>query len=155
MAARLDAQFKGWLTWNGEFLVGPRYIRLLEAIRETGTIRDAAERVGLSYRTCLTRVRRMESVSGRAVVETTRGGTERGSARLTSFGDALIATYQDWRAAVERASREAFARAAAALGRDEAAATPRRARADAPPPASRRPRPGERAAPAPRGRRTP
>ena len=32
---------KGWLSWDGSFLMGPRYVRLLEGIDRSGTIRDA------------------------------------------------------------------------------------------------------------------
>ena len=37
--------------------MGPRYVRLLEEIDRHGSIREACVEVGLSYRTCLNRVR--------------------------------------------------------------------------------------------------
>ena len=69
-AAALDVphlgrpNLKGWLSWDGDFLVGPRYIRLLEGVERTGTIREACRGTGLSYRTCLERLRRMEHTLG-------------------------------------------------------------------------------------------
>ena len=44
--------------------MGPRYVRLLEEIDRHGSIREACVHVGLSYRTCLNRVRQMERVLG-------------------------------------------------------------------------------------------
>ena len=58
--------------------MGPRYVRLLEEIDRRGSIREACAQVGLSYRTCLNRVRRMERVLGHPIIHTTRGGTDGG-----------------------------------------------------------------------------
>jgi len=38
----LQPRHKLWLNWNGAFLMGPRYLRFLEAVEDTGTIRAAA-----------------------------------------------------------------------------------------------------------------
>src|SRR5256712_5677464 len=74
---------KLWLNWDGAFLMGPRYLRFLEAVDRTGTIRAAGQAVGWSYRTCLNRIRQMERVLGAKVLATTRGGSRPGSAPLT------------------------------------------------------------------------
>jgi molybdate transport system regulatory protein len=103
---------KGWLDWDGSFLVGPRYIRLLEGVNRTGTIRGACRESGLSYRTCLSRIQRMERTLGAPMVTTRRGGAERGGAELTPAARDLIRVYRQWRGDVERASEKAFARAA-------------------------------------------
>jgi molybdate transport system regulatory protein len=103
---------KGWLDWDGSFLVGPRYIRLLEGVDRTGTIRGACRESGLSYRTCLNRIQRMERTLGAPMVTTRRGGAERGGAELTPAARDLIRVYRQWRGDVERASEKAFARAA-------------------------------------------
>src|SRR2546427_3417846 len=52
---------KLWLNWDGVFLMGPRYLRFLDAVDRTGTIRAAGRAVGWSYRTCLNRIRQMRS----------------------------------------------------------------------------------------------
>ena len=63
--------------------MGPRYVRLLEEIDRRGSIREACAEVGLSYRTCLNRVRQMERVLGHRVIHTTRGGASGGGSELT------------------------------------------------------------------------
>jgi molybdate transport system regulatory protein len=105
----LTGRIKGWLTFNGEFLLGPRYVQLLEGIERTGTIREGCQATRMSYRTCLSRIRRMETALGTRLVVTQRGGASRGSATLTPLARRLIRIYRDWRDAVEQASRAAFA----------------------------------------------
>ena len=70
----LAPHHKIWLDWDGVFLMGPRYLRFLDAVARTGTIRAAGRVVGWSYRTCLNRIRAMERVLGAQVLATTRGG---------------------------------------------------------------------------------
>ena len=109
--AHVAPALKGWLLWDGEFVMGPRYVRLLEGIERHGSIRAACADLGLSYRTCLTRVRRMERVTGASIVITQRGGSARGGAEVTPLGRRLVRAYRIWRDEMERASRRAFERA--------------------------------------------
>jgi molybdate transport system regulatory protein len=111
LSRHVHPNLKGWLSWDGAFLVGPRYIRLLEGVERTGTIRGACADTGLSYRTCMNRVRQMERTLGVAMVVTRRGGAARGSAELTPAAHQLVRVYRLWREDVERASRQAFERA--------------------------------------------
>ena len=104
------ARVKGWLNLNNRFLMGPRYVLLLEGIERTGTIRGACRGTGMSYRTCLNRIRQMERVLKARVVVTSRGGEARGRAELTPLARRLIRLYRSWRAALERGSDRAFAR---------------------------------------------
>jgi len=108
-AGGLTGRVKGWLTLDGEFLLGPRYVQLLEGIDRTGTIREGCQATRMSYRTCLSRIRRMEAALGAPLVLTHRGGAVRGSASLTPVARRLIRIYREWREAVEQASNAAFA----------------------------------------------
>jgi len=108
LRAHLVPRQKLWLDWDGVFLMGPRYLRLLDAVRRTGTIRAAGRVVGWSYRTCLNRIREMERVLGTKVLETTRGGRRGGGARLTPEAHRLLRVFGRWKREVERLSRTAF-----------------------------------------------
>src|SRR5467141_4539698 len=88
---------KLWLNWDGVFLMGPRYLRFLDAVDRSGTIRAAGLEVGWSYRTCLNRIRAMERVLGAGVLPTTRGGSRRGGARLTPEARRLLTLFERWR----------------------------------------------------------
>lgn len=97
-----------WLNWDGVFLMGPRYLRFLDAVERTGTIRAAGQVVGWSYRTCLNRIRQMERVLGAKVLDTTRGGSGGGGARVTPAARRLIKVFAHWRREVDRLSLAAF-----------------------------------------------
>jgi molybdate transport system regulatory protein len=108
LRAHLRPHHKLWLNWDGAFLMGPRYLRFLEAVDRTGTIRAAGQDVGWSYRTCLNRIREMERVLGAKVLATTRGGTARGGARLTPAARRLVQVFDRWRREALRLSDVAF-----------------------------------------------
>jgi molybdate transport system regulatory protein len=109
LRAHLMPRQKLWLNWDGAFLMGPRYLRFLEAVERSGTIRAAGQAVGWSYRTCLNRIRQMERVLGAKVLATARGGPRGGGgARLTPEARRLVALFAAWRREVERLSHEAF-----------------------------------------------
>jgi molybdate transport system regulatory protein len=104
----LKPHHKLWLNWDGAFLMGPRYLRFLDAVHRTGTIRAAGREVGWSYRTCLNRIREMERVLGAKVLATTRGGTQRGGARLTPEARRLVRLFSRWKREAVRLSDVAF-----------------------------------------------
>ncbi len=91
-----------------EFLMGPRYVRLLEEIDRRGSIREACSRIGLSYRTCLNRIRQMERVLGEPVIHTTRGGATGGGSELTGEAREIIRLYRKWHTELERSSDALF-----------------------------------------------
>lgn len=110
-SAALTPRIKVWLAWRDGFLMGPNYLRFLEAVDATGTIRGAGEAAGWSYRTCLNRIRRMEAVLGARVLVTSRGGKEHGSAALTPEARRLLRIFAEWREEMHRLSDQAFQRA--------------------------------------------
>lgn len=107
---RVGTRVKGWLTWDGQFFVGPRYIRLLEAVGVAGTITGACESCGMSYRTCINRIRQMERTLGAPILDISRGGVGHGSARLTPLAVRLVRVYYEWHREIVRASDSAARR---------------------------------------------
>lgn len=108
---QLRARHKVWFTLGNSFLMGPNYFRFLRAVDETGTIRQAGQAVGWSYRTCLNRIRRMEAILGRRVLETARGGSAGGGAKLSAEGRRLVAIFERWQADMADYSQRAFRKA--------------------------------------------
>ena len=94
--------------------VGPGKIRLLEAIRDTGSITKAGIALGMSYRRAWLLVDDMNNCFRDPVVSAQAGGSHGGGAVLTSFGIKLIDQYR----AIEA---EAHSATAAWLGELEAA----------------------------------
>jgi len=111
LSTHLAPRIKVWLAWKGGFLMGPKYLRFLEAVEETGTIRAAAQAAGWSYRTCLNRIRRMEEALGQPVLVTTRGGVAHGGSRLTPIARRLLRVFRFWRADAQVSSDRAFRKA--------------------------------------------
>src|SRR5215831_8856123 len=74
--------------------IGPGKIRLLEAIRDTGSITQAGISLGMSYRRAWLLVDDMNNCFREPVVSAQVGGTHGGGAALTAFGALLIDQYR-------------------------------------------------------------
>jgi molybdate transport system regulatory protein len=74
--------------------VGPGKIALLEAIKSTGSISDAARSLGMSYRRAWMLINSLKQGFSEAVTVSSTGGAGGGGARLTSFGASLIRQYR-------------------------------------------------------------
>ena len=107
--------------------LGPGKIQILESIRDSGSISEAARGMKMSYRSAWLLVDSMNSLFRKPVVNTTLGGRGGGSATLTEFGAEVIHHYR----AMERATRRAIAKDLASLER-RLRAVPRRTRKRAP-----------------------
>src|SRR6516225_9782981 len=85
--------------------IGPGKIRLLEAIRDTGSITKAGVALGMSYRRAWLLVDDMNNCFRDPVVAAQAGGSHGGGAALTPFGVRLIDQYR----AIETEARTATA----------------------------------------------
>ncbi len=89
-----------------EKFLGPGSCELLLHIRDTGSVRLACGKMGLSYSKAWHILDAMEREAGFAVVIRKKGGAGGGETRLTEEGEALIGRY----GAFEQACREAVQR---------------------------------------------
>jgi molybdate transport system regulatory protein len=101
--------------------IGPGKAKLLESIRDTGSISAAARDMGMSYKRAWLLLDSINRAFTEPVVTAAPGGAGGGGARLTPFGADVLARYQRIH---ERA---------AALAADDMAALGQRARPDAGP----------------------
>ena len=74
--------------------LGPGKIRLLEAIRDAGSISQAGRALDMSYRRAWLLVDDMNRCFREPVVTTQPGGAQGGGAALTPFGQELIEQYR-------------------------------------------------------------
>jgi molybdate transport system regulatory protein len=74
--------------------VGPGKIALLEAIKSTGSISDAARSLGMSYRRAWMLINSLKQGFSEAVTVSSTGGAGGGGARVTGFGAILIRQYR-------------------------------------------------------------
>lgn len=88
---------------EGTIVLGPGKADLLEAVARDGSIRKAAEELGMSYMRAWTLIRTMNAEFRSPVVEKVRGGPEQGGARLTARGERVLELYRQMEAKVLRA----------------------------------------------------
>ena len=73
--------------------IGVGKIKLLQLVGETGSISAAARQMGMNYRRAWFLLDSMQSGFARPLLETKRGGSRRGGAKLTPLGMELIDRY--------------------------------------------------------------
>ena len=99
----MDAILKIKLMDDDEVLCGPGTEMLFDAIVESGSVRRAAEKTGMSYTKAWKIIHDAEEASGKILVERNTGGRDGGSATLTDDARKLIALYKDVRDRLETA----------------------------------------------------
>jgi molybdate transport system regulatory protein len=82
------------LTFPGGAPLSHGKAELLELIRETGSIRQAAARMDMSYRRGWLLVDELNHMFVEPVIETKHGGKSGGGAGLTDFGEALLGRFR-------------------------------------------------------------
>ena len=87
-------RFKLWIEKDGQLVFSDWRAQLLRAIDETGSLTEAAARLGIHYRIAWEKLHRMEQRLGRKVVEGRSGGAGGGGASLTPAGRELLARYE-------------------------------------------------------------
>ncbi len=75
--------------------VGPGKIRLLEAIRDAGSLSQGARNIGMSYRRAWLLVESLKQSFREPVTVASTGGKDGGGMQVTEFGDALIKNYRE------------------------------------------------------------
>ena len=101
--------------------IGPGKAKLLESIRDTGSISAAAREMGMSYKRAWLLLDSMNQAFTEPVVTAAPGGAGGGGAILTPFGAEVLKRYRD------------IHDRAAAMAADDLAALARRARPDSGP----------------------
>jgi len=102
----------------GEYLsLGPGKIRLLEAIRASGSLSQAAREMGMSYRRAWLLVESLKQTFKEPVTVSSTGGKEGGGMRVTEFGEGLISRYRHLEREVTKLAGRSFRTIMPMLGR--------------------------------------
>jgi molybdate transport system regulatory protein len=86
----MEIKAKFWIENKGEVVLGAGKAALLQAVDRLGSIQQAADEFGMSYRHAWGAIRRIENRAGFKIVNTKLGGKEGGGARLTPQGKAFV-----------------------------------------------------------------
>lgn len=90
-----SVKFRIWVFRDNEKLIGKGRIQLLELIRETGSITNAAKAMKMSYRQAWQMVKEINERAKEPIVEKKLGGKEGGGSIVTARGEYLINTFHE------------------------------------------------------------
>ena len=93
---------------QGQRFFGDGPCRLLHLVEETGSLRKAAEEMGMAYTKALKLVRQAEAAVGAPLTERVIGGVKGGGSRVTDAGKELMARYEAYKARCLQANREIY-----------------------------------------------
>lgn len=79
---------------GAEIALGPGKVALLALIAQTGSIREAAKGMRMSYMRAWMLVRTMNRCFAQPLVASVRGGKAGGGAQLTETGQSVLGLYQ-------------------------------------------------------------
>jgi molybdate transport system regulatory protein len=86
-----------WLEGNGARFFGPGPVELLQLIEETGSINQAARKMGMSYKKAWEIVSRLNEKMGSPMVITATGGEKGGGSTISEEAKQMIAWYNSLR----------------------------------------------------------
>ena len=107
----MKPKLKLWIEKAGLLVLSDYRVQLLQHVADTGSLAQAAERMGLSYRRAWGKIKEMERNLGAPLVQSEAGGVGGGRTRLTPRARTLLAQYRRFRAAVEAEVDREFAEA--------------------------------------------
>lgn len=84
---------------NGQFFFGMGRYVLLEQVNECGSLKQAAETLGMSYRAAWGKMKQAEAMLGAPLIE--KHGSNRTGYQLTPLGHDLMKRYKAWLKEVE------------------------------------------------------
>jgi molybdate transport system regulatory protein len=94
MKEDIKINFKIWIERENKPLIGAGGAKLIQAIKETGSLQSAIKKIGWSYRYAWGYLKKLEGVLKAPVVITYKGGFKGGGGmKLTSLGEEIIRIY--------------------------------------------------------------
>ena len=109
-AKRLTPRVKVWLESGGRYGFGFGVSEILQAVERTGSIKQAADELGKSYRYVWGRIKDAEEAIGQSLVETRVGGQGTQRSFLTESAKQLVADFLAMRDRMIRVMEQEFAR---------------------------------------------
>lgn len=103
-----DVDFRLWINGKSGTFLGEGRVRLLEKIDKTGSIREAANSLNMSYQKAWRLMHVMNQQSTDPLLEKTTGGKKGGGTRLTATGKKWIKIYREWKADCEQSIVKKF-----------------------------------------------
>lgn len=96
LGKKIRPRIKLWLEVDGEVVFGSGRVALFEGIEKTGSIKQAAENLGMSYRAAWGKIKASEDRLNLKLVKRQAGGRKSG-AELTPEGRKILNTYKKYK----------------------------------------------------------
>ncbi len=100
---------KVWLEVDGQYVFGLGISNILKGVEQTGSIKEAAQTVGKSYRHVWSRIKAAERSLGIVLVETRVGGEQPRRSQLTDAARQLVREYDRLREQLFQMVEQQFA----------------------------------------------
>ena len=104
----MKAKTKVWLEKSGDLVFGSGKSELLKAIDETGSIKAASERMGISFRHGWGYVTAIEKRLGLKLIVRSKGGPGGGGSRLTPAARELVRKFDRMESLIIRFADKKF-----------------------------------------------
>lgn len=101
-----DTRLTVRVDFGAERALGPGKIRLLEAVKNSGSISQAGRSLDMSYRRAWLLIDDMNRCFREPVVAAQPGGAQGGGAALTPFGEQVIEAYREIEARATAAAKQ-------------------------------------------------
>ncbi len=93
----LTPRIKIWFETDGTYAFGFGLCEILSAVQETGSLKEAAQQIGRSYRYVWGRVKDAETILNRPLVQTRVGGKREQRSELTADAEILLQRFMTLR----------------------------------------------------------
>ncbi len=94
-----EVGFRLWIKGKSGSFLGEGRVSLLEKIEETGSIREAASALQMSYQKAWKLMDIMNEQSPEPLIEKSTGGKKGGGTTLTQIGKDWVEFYRKWKSA--------------------------------------------------------
>jgi molybdate transport repressor ModE-like protein len=95
--------FKLWLETDEGYVFGPGVYNLLKMVKKTGTLKEASEKLEMSYRYAWGLIKKAEEALGESLIEAQKGGKSGGgSTYLTELGEQFVEDFSDFISMISR-----------------------------------------------------
>lgn len=95
-------------TDDGERCFGEGPYQLLTGVRELGSLRAAAQSMGMAYTKAFHMIKTVEAALGQPLTQRTIGGRGGGGSVLTPVGEDLLSRYEGYRAACRQEAHRLY-----------------------------------------------
>ena len=106
----LTPRLKIWFESDGEYAFGFGLCEILEAVQQTGNIKDAAALIEKSYRHVWGRIKDAEKILGQSLVQTRVGGKLDHRSELTPAATEMLNGFLALREAMKTSLQKEFSR---------------------------------------------